>query len=137
MANVIGSLVGDTSELLWSQVVTTKQRIPNVELFKTRDDPDGIVQNICLVASKQIVSPTKIRDNLLENADPRHVEFLDYLYDDEYRWNALVLYDNYAPVEDMLNPVTLTSYDTEGKLVFRNKQLEIRLSLANKWLNLM
>jgi predicted membrane-bound spermidine synthase len=120
VANVIGSLIGDTSELLWSQVVTTKQRIPNVELFKTRDDPDGIVQNICLVATKQRVSQTKVRDNLFETADPRHVEFLDYLYDGEYRWDALVLYDNYAPVEDMLNPVTLTSYDAKGRLVVQN-----------------
>jgi predicted membrane-bound spermidine synthase len=120
VANVIGSLKGDTSELLWSQVVTTKQRMPNVELFKTRDDRDGMVQNICLVATKHSVTPAEIRDNLLETADLRHVEFLDHRYNGDYQWDALVLYDNYAPVEDMLNPVTLTSYDTEGRLFFQN-----------------
>lgn len=120
VANVIGSLMGDTSELVWSQVVTTRQSIPNVELFKTKDSPDGLVQNICMVASKQNVSRTEVQANLLEKADPRHVNFLDYQYRGEYQWDALVLHDNYAPVEDMLNPITLTSYGTEGKLDFQN-----------------
>lgn len=120
VANVIGSLIGDTSELVWSQVVTTKQSIPNVELFKTKESPDGLVQNICMVASKQSVTQVEVQDNLLEKADPRHVEFLDYRYNGKYQLDALVLYDNYAPVEDMLNPVTLTSYDTEGRLDYQN-----------------
>lgn len=135
VANIIGSLIGDTSDLLWSQVVTTENRIPNLELFKTREAPDGIVQNICLVASKRSVTSANIRSNMLDVADLRHIEFLDYRYDGGYPLDALVLYDNYAPVEDMLNPVTLTSYDTEGRL--ESQYLLNPLLMASFWAVLM
>ena len=120
VANVIGSLIGDASELLWSQVLTTQNNLPYVDLYKTRDFVDGVVQNICLMASKNKVNPETIRNNLIETADPRHLEFLEYRYDEDYPVEGLVLHDNYAPVEDMLNPVTLTAYDQEGRLVLHN-----------------
>ena len=120
VANVIGSLIGDASELLWSQVLTTQNNIPNVDLYKTRDFVDGIVQNLCLVASKNRVDLETIRNNLIETTKPRHLEFLEYKYDEDYPVEGLVLYDNYAPVEDMLNPVTLTAYNREDRLVLQN-----------------
>ena len=120
VANVIGSLIGDASELLWSQVLTTQNNIPYVDLYKTRDFVDGVVQNICLVASKNRVTPENIRSNLIETAEPRHLVFLEYRYDEDYPVEGLVLHDNYAPVEDMLNPVTLTAYDQEGRLILHS-----------------
>ena len=116
VANVIGSLVGDTSELLWSMVITVRQNIPQVDLYSTRDVPDSTVQNICMVASKQETTPDMVELNLGSWADSRHLGYLDYRYEGNYPMNALILRDNYAPVEDMLNPVTLTSYDRMGKL---------------------
>jgi spermidine synthase len=120
VANIIGSLVGDTSELLWSMVVTTRQNIPYVGLYKTRDIPSSIVQNICMIASKQEVQQDKINVNLEFAANPRHIGYLDYRYEGDFSMNALILRDNFAPVEDMLNPVTLTSYDRLGRLEYEN-----------------
>ena len=120
VANAIGSLIGDASELLWSQVLTTQNNIPQVDLYKTKDFVDGIVQNICMVASKNRVNQETIRNNLLETVEPRHLGFLEYKYDEDYPVEGLVLHDNYAPVEEMLNPVTLTAYDQEGRLVLQN-----------------
>jgi spermidine synthase len=120
VANVIGSLIGDASELLWSQVLTTQNNIPYVDLYKTKDFVEGVVQNICLVASKNRVTLETLRNHLIETVEPRHLEFLDYKYDEDYPVEGLVLHDNYAPVEDMLNPVTLTAYDQEGRLVLQN-----------------
>ncbi len=116
VANVIGSLVGDTSELLWSMVITVRQNIPQVDLYSTIDGPDSVVQNICMVASKQEITPDMIEVNLGSWADSRHIGCLDYRYEGDYPMSALILRDNYAPVEDMLNPVTLTSYDRMGRL---------------------
>jgi spermidine synthase len=120
VSNMIGSLIGDTSKLLWSQVLTTLNNIPYVYLYKTKDTADGFVQNVCLVASKKLVEPSTIRSNLREIAKPRHLRYLDSKYDEVYNVEGQVLYDNYAPVEDMLNPVTLTSYGQEGKFVVWN-----------------
>lgn len=120
VANMIGSLLGDTSELLWSQTLTTQNNIPYVDLYRTKFISDGIVQNICLVASKRLISPETVRNNLLETTEHRHLEYLEFKYDADYPVEGLVLHDNYAPVEDMLNPVTLTAYDHEGRLVLQN-----------------
>ena len=132
VSNVIGSLVGDTSELLWSQVMTTHQSILYVDLYSTRMAPMGIVQNICMVASKQYEYPEQIASNLIAvGVKYRHVKFLDSKYEGDLPMNALILNDNYAPVEDMLNPVTLTSYDVEGKLEPQN--LFSPVFLAGLW----
>jgi spermidine synthase len=135
VANVIGSLLGDTSKLLWSQVMTTQKNIPYVDLYKTKDTADGFVQNICVVASKKRVTPEKIQDNLLETSESRFLKFLEYKYDESIPEGGLVLYDNYAPVEDMLNPVTLTSYDLQGKLDLHN--LLNPLIIGGLWLTSM
>jgi len=66
------------------------------------------------------VSLEYIRENLREVADQRHLEFLEYRYDEDFQVEGFVLHDNYAPVVDMLNPVTLTAYDQEGRLVLQN-----------------
>jgi predicted membrane-bound spermidine synthase len=118
VSNIIGSTIGDTSELLWSEVLTVRENIPYITLYRTRDTPESIVQNIILVACKE--DPPS-QDELYENFQnlnygERFTGFLDYNYKGTYPENRLILKDNYAPVEDMLNPVTLTSYDREGRL---------------------
>jgi hypothetical protein len=120
LANMIGSLVGDTSDLIWSMVVTTKNNIPYVDLYSTRDIPNSLVQNICVIASKEKVHMEEIELNLAFITSPRHTGYLDYRYEGEFPSNALILSDNFAPVEDMLNPITLTSYDRLGGLEFDN-----------------
>lgn len=117
VANIIGSTLGDTSELLWSEVFTAKEKIPHVALYRTKDSPESMVQNIIMVASKTNPTKNTISNNLIElNHGERYVSFLEFKYENDFPQNVLILRDNYAPVEDMLNPVTLTSYDPEGRL---------------------
>jgi len=117
VANIIGSLVGDTSDLLWSMVNTARQNIRYIDLYGTRSHiPDSIIQNICMIASKQEIIPDLVKMNLESIAASRHIRYLAKRYTGELSLNALILSDNYAPVEDMLNPVTLTSYDRLGRL---------------------
>jgi len=117
VANIIGSLVGDTSDLLWSMVNTARQNIRYIDLYGTRSHiPDSIIQNICMIASKQEIIPDLVKMNLESIAASRHIRYLANRYTGELSLNALILSDNYAPVEDMLNPVTLTSYDRLGRL---------------------
>ena len=121
VANIIGSTLGDTSELLWSEVLTAKESIPYVSIYRTKDSPESMVQNLVMVASKIDPSKASIINNLNElKHSERYISFLEYKYQKDFPEDVLILRDNYAPVEDMLNPVTLTSYDPEGKLNPRN-----------------
>lgn len=121
VANIIGSTLGDTSELLWSEVLTAKEKIPYVALYRTKESPESMVQNIVMVASKTNPSKDITTNNLIKlNHGERFVSFLESKYENDFPQDVLILKDNYAPVEDMLNPVTLTSYDPEGRLNPKN-----------------
>jgi spermidine synthase len=117
-SNLISSLVGDTSELLWCEVETVSRFYPQVDLYTTRYSSAGLVQNIVMVATTNPISLEKIEENIgkvIEN--PESVQgYLDTRYEGESSENSFVLRDNYAPVESLLNPVTLTSYEREGRL---------------------
>ncbi|MBD3205838.1 hypothetical protein GF319_05765 [Candidatus Bathyarchaeota archaeon] len=117
-SNLISSLVGDTSELLWCEVETVSRFYPQVDLYTTRYSSAGLVQNIVMVATTNPISLEKIEENIakvIENPEPVQ-GYLETRYEGESSENSFVLRDNYAPVESLLNPVTLTSYEREGRL---------------------
>lgn len=118
VSNLISSLVGDTSELLWCEVETVEELYPQVRLYKTAHSSAGIVQNIIMIASEEPVPLDELDDNLrtVMGKTGRFEEYLETLHPGESSANSFILRDNYAPVESLLNPVTLTSYEREGRL---------------------
>lgn len=116
VSNVIGSLMGDTSRLSWSIAATMEQEFPFIDFYLTRDVPGSVVQNLCLVASKHDTSRESLIDNFGAMGLERCIEYLDNEWVGEDHGEAIVLSDDYAPVEDMLNPVTLTSYELDNGL---------------------
>jgi len=118
VSNLIGSLVGDTSELFWSEVKTVGSVFPHVDLYRTRETLDSIVQNMVLIAYKSIdpISDSIIYSNLVDKlGDTRHVtSFLEARIMEDTSETGIVLHDNYAPVETMLNPVTLGAYNSQN-----------------------
>jgi len=117
-SNLISSLVGDTSELLWCEVETVKQLYPQVDLYTTRYSSAGLVQNVVMFATTQRINQTIIDSNIKQSIkNPEQIQnYLNTIYEGKPSAKSFVLYDNYAPVESLLNPVTLTSYEKEGRL---------------------
>lgn len=139
--NLIGSLVGDTSDLFRAEYKTASQVFPSLYVFPTSDLSIGIVQNIMLVGTKMKTDYTKedlmkrIEEFGFKNPDSRpnsissprfnydsasilnSIELQDYLsryYEGEIRVEDVpTLKDSFAPVENLLNPVTGKSYSLE------------------------
>jgi spermidine synthase len=120
ISNLISSFVGDTSELLWCEVETINQVYPNVYLYTTLDVSEATVRNIILLASSDnnTVTADVFNSNLsLVLGNPTRVQrYYKNIYIGEPFGRQLILMDNYAPVESLLNPVTLTTYEGSGKL---------------------
>lgn len=120
VSNLIGSLVGDTSELLWSEVATVHAVFPNVALHRTRQTMDWVVQNTVLVAhkSREPVPDAIIHRNLVDTfgGTKRATGFLDARIEVDDPEAGLILLDNYAPVDTLLNPVTMSAYNEETKV---------------------
>jgi spermidine synthase len=120
ISNLISSFVGDTSELMWSEVKTINQVYPKVCLYSTLDASEATVRNVILVASveNKTVSSDDFNNSIsqvLEN--PIHIQrYYKSMYKGEPFGRQLILKDNFAPVESLLNPVTLTNYEGSGKL---------------------
>lgn len=121
VSNLIGSFVGDTSELLWCEAETVAQVYPHVHMFSTLDVPEAMVRNIVMVASSD---PKPITDQTFNSSmssahqDPRRaLSYYGMLYTGEPFGRRMVLVDNYAPVEALLNPVTMTRYEESGQLM--------------------
>lgn len=135
VSNLIGSFVGDTSELLWCEAETVAQVYPDVHLFSTYNASDATVRNIVMVASSdpEPVTAEAFSSNIfsaLEN--PRRIlGYYRTLYSGEPFGRRMVLVDNYAPVDTLLNPVTLTNYEESGRL--REASLINPYALAGLW----
>jgi len=120
VSNLISSFVGDTSELLWCEVETVAQVYPHVHMFSTFNTSEAVVRNIVMVASSD-PEPTTAEvfsssiSSVLEDPD-RVLGYYKTLYSGEPFGRRIVLVDNYAPVDTLLNPVTLTNYDESGQL---------------------
>jgi spermidine synthase len=126
VSNLISSLVGDTSDLLYCEVKTIEEVIPNVYLFATKTGVKSVVQNILLVATENTDYLGKNELNLIasnkESYQERLKEYvLNFVVIEENQVKkAFVLTDNFAPTEDLLNPVTLAPYKRGEALTFIN-----------------
>lgn len=118
VSNLVGSLVGDTSELFWSEVMTVGAVFPHVDLYRTRETLESVVQNMVLVAykSNEPVPGNIIRSNLFDKLGDteRVISFMNARIGADTPETSLILSDNYAPVETLLNPVTLSVYNIQG-----------------------
>ena len=137
VSNLISSLIGDTSELLKAEVNTIAGVLPQIYLFPTRSGQLSLLQNIILVATK---SPTRFDEaDLMEAAEAHPVEgvplkrYANTLFDLELASDSeLVLTDDYAPAEDLLNPITAAPFE-EGSGLVPHSTLN-PLWIAGAWL---
>jgi len=115
VSNLIGSLSGDTSDLVRAEYKTITFIIPNIAVFATSGFV-GSVQNIMLVFARP-ASPSLIQ---LFGSEPSTANipvppnYLSHMYQGQLQTDDVpVLTDGYAPVEDLLNPVTGRPYIIE------------------------
>jgi spermidine synthase len=115
VSNLIGSLSGDTSDLVRAEYKTITLIIPNVAIFRTTESV-GFVQNIMLVFAKP-ASPSLVQLFGSEPSTsniPVPLNYQSHLYQGPLQTDDVpVLTDGYAPVEDLLNPVTGRPYIIE------------------------
>lgn len=123
VSNLISSLVGDTSELLMAEHRTLGEIFLQVYLFRTRSSSLSTVQNICLIATKNLTR--RSMTDLVERAVffPEQGEalekFAQNLFDSEgVAEGALILTDDYAPAISLLNPVTQAPYEGGEELSY-------------------
>jgi len=137
VSNLISSLIGDTSELLRAEVATISGVLPQVYLFPTRSRQLSQVQNINLVATK---APARLEGpDLLAVAAAHPVggipfeRYIGNLVDaDIATGGELVLTDDYAPAEALLNPITAAPFE-EGSGLVPSSSLN-PLWIAGAWL---
>ena len=115
ISNLPGSLVGDTSDLFRDVYKTMKQVFPTLYIFTTEHNTWS-VQNLMVLATntdkqyskyelRKLASDTDI------NASLDSVDYLDHLYDSEIKTDEIpLLTDQFAPVENLINPVTSKPY---------------------------
>jgi len=137
VSNLISSLIGDTSDLLKAEVNTVGGVFPQVYLFPTRSRQLAMVQNIAFIATKDSVRLDE--EHLMmatENSPVQGVSlrrYVEYLFDEEMASDSeLVLTDDYAPAEDLLNPITSAPFEGDSGLVPRSTLNP--LLIAGAWL---
>jgi spermidine synthase len=121
ITNLIGSLVGDTSDLVRAEYKTASTFFPNTAVFTTTKVA-GYVQNVILVFDKSAVQPLSdlLKNSSMSvnsNSGPLASDFRSYLYQGQISVDDVpLLTDNYAPVESLLNPVTGKPYIIEQQV---------------------
>ncbi len=137
VSNLISSLIGDTSELLKAEVATITGVLPQVYLFPTRSRQLSQIQNINLIATKahaRLDGPDLLA---MAAAFPvPGVPFERYIGTlvnaDILAGGELVLTDDYAPAEALLNPITAAPLG-EGSGLVPSSTLN-PLLIAGAWL---
>ncbi len=117
VSNIIASLTGSSSELLKAEANTVRQTFSNVYVFEAGMHASGgsdysTTQNLALVATKMQMRYSK--EELVAKAKltpiikiPNFQEYVSTLVEGEWAVNSqIVLTDDYAPVEALLNPLT-------------------------------
>ncbi|MEM0481857.1 MAG: fused MFS/spermidine synthase [Nitrososphaerota archaeon] len=113
VSNIIASVAGDTSEILWSTYRTMSLVFPKIYVVKASDQGAPLVQNIILVAC--VEEDCNLLDSLSKwgnlELESLVVKGLWSRIPDlsEYK----VLTDDYSPVESLINPVTGRPYSVE------------------------
>ncbi len=131
VSNIIASLVGDTSNILRAQYKTLQSLFPKVYLFPVSSEISR-VQNVMVVALKEILIREEELNSLLSNSNiPYRNELKKYLnnvYQFQHTAANLedipILTDDYAPVENLINPITGKPYSPQDEANM-NQSLEI------------
>jgi len=108
ISNIITSIEGNSADLFLAEIKTMKSVFPNVYIYPVISDQQTVIQNVIVVAHKQEDSVTKFE--LLARKDNASVELVQAI-ENEYKKNIdlesyKILNDNFAPVENYLNPLT-------------------------------
>ncbi len=108
ISNIITSIEGNSADLFLAEIKTMKSVFPNVYIYPVISDQQTVIQNVIVVAHKQEDSVTKFE--LLARQDNASVELVQAI-ENEYKKNInlesyKILDDNFAPVENYLNPLT-------------------------------
>ena len=124
VSNVIASIDGDSSAIFHSMLKTMQSIFPNADVYPVSGEIP-LIQNIIIVAPK---SPERFPINVLQERAativklPRVNEYLaNRLANNPSTDDALLFTDNYAPAENLLNPLTGRTYVKE--IEFANKTL--------------
>lgn len=128
VSNLIGTMYGNTSNLVRSVYKTMDQVFPTVYAFKTKGSDSVSVQNIIFVATRSNSAGFDIaieqnpnfmyRDKYLENYVGSNIKT-----DDVY-----VLTDQFAPVEHLINPVTNMPLEITEKEITSNANVQQTMS---------
>jgi spermidine synthase len=145
ISNQVGSIEGDTSNLYRAAYKTMSRVFPNVYAFITDNSSSSGIQNIILVATKNAdvrygkedirqlqYDDQKMRLSkntttaLIATTDNSTVDYAEHLYDSaKIRTNDVpLLTDQFAPVENLLNPITSKPYNTEQKQIAMNTKVD-------------
>ncbi len=118
ISNLIAATSGDNSKLLYAETNTMHLTFPNIYIFPVMGAGYGNPQNVIIVATLQ--PNTLTENNFQQLADTTTSPRISSLEEDVSNYttpsanNAPILTDNYAPVENLLNPITgepLTAQD--------------------------
>ncbi|MFQ5998820.1 MAG: fused MFS/spermidine synthase [Candidatus Bathyarchaeia archaeon] len=133
VSNIIASIDGPTSLILKSEIKTMSQVFPNVYVFPVSTLGPSAIQNVIVVATKSPISYSKA--DVVEIAKqstvvkiPEFVSYASHYYEERIDTSdAHVLTDNFAPVENLVNPLTGTPFLREeasrGSLVVEGSEV--------------
>ena len=131
VSNLIGSLVGETSDLFRSAYKTMDTVFPTLYVFPT-EHAIGKTQNLMLVATK--IEKQIENDELFQLATEKELGNLldgfneDHIYNEKIKTDDVpLLTDQFSPVESLLNPVTSQPF-TKGGFGFSSTELETGFS---------
>lgn len=123
VSNLIAAVSGDQARLLMAEVRTMNTVFPNVYLFPVNGAEYHDPQNVEILATLDSTPLTETDFANLAKTTPiaRAVPLADYVnnYHTLETSNAIVLTDNFAPVETLLNPLTGQPLASESTVNWR------------------
>ena len=112
ISNIITSIDGDSATLFLSELKTMDSVYSNIYIYPVVSEQEKIIQNIIVVAQNKESRVTKFE--LLsrqENIEVDLSEEIEKEYKGTLEFNSYkILEDNFAPVENYLNPLTGKQY---------------------------
>ena len=136
VSNIIASIEGPTSLILKSEIKTMSQVFPNVYVFPVSTLGPSAIQNVIVVATKSPISYSKADFVDLTRAStvvqiPEFVSYASHYYEEPIDTNdAPILTDDFAPVENLVNPLTgahfLREETSRGSLVVEGSEVPRR-----------
>jgi spermidine synthase len=111
IANIITSLNGKSSDLFRAEYKTLDTVFPNVYVYPLSLNQEQMVQNVIIVAHKQDTRLENKTINQDYNLSFNIVDFVDKEYNKSIKIDDVpILTDDFAPVENFMNPLTGKTY---------------------------